>query len=304
MAAIRTDGTVWTWGNNTYGQLGHAGGLSSVKATPLQVSGLSNVKSVAAGYVHSAAVTAAGAVWGWGSMPGRSSSVPVRISGIPVPVTRISAGSDFSIAVGSDGYAYAWGGNRSGQTGTGVRSSQVKDPVRVVGLTNALAISAGAAHALALRADGTVWAWGGNEHGQLGTGNADNTLARPVLGLPTPLAGASTVKAVIAGARNSAVVYRDGSVWIWGSNSNGQLGNGSTAPSSTPLLLNTLAGVAAVTVGDAFVSVLKTDGTVFSMGANSFGQLGNNTTTRSSVPVQVVGLSGAGYVNLGASGAR
>ena len=304
VAAIHTDGTLWTWGNNSYGQLGLPTGLSSVNATPQPVPGMSRVVSVAAGYSHSAAVTSNGALWGWGSLPGRNSKTPVRVDGLPVAVTKVSAGSDFNLALGADGFAYAWGNNRSGQLGNGLYTIQGNTPSRVVNLAGAVAVSAGYAHALALSGDGQVWAWGSNSNGQLGTGSASHNVARPVLGLPTALGGAAAIKAIIAGGRNSAVVYRDGSVWIWGSNASGQLGNGSTTSSPVPLRLNTLAGVAAVTVGDGFVSVLKSDGTVYGIGANHMGQLGNNAFTRSSVPVQVVGMSGGGYVNLGASSAK
>ncbi len=301
VAAIRTDGTVWTWGNNSYGQLGYSAGLSSVNAAPTLVRGLSDVTSVAAGYIHTAAVTRDGALWGWGSMPGSLASIPTRIAGIPVAVTKVTAGSDFLLALGADGAVYAWGGNRDGQLGNGTVVGPVTQPTRIASLSGAVALSAGNAHTLALRSDGSVWAWGSNSDGQLGTGAADHSLPQPVLGLPTPLAGVSAVRAVIAGARNSAVVYRDGSVWIWGSNLHGQLGNAGTTSSPVPVKLNTLSGIAAVTVGDGFVSVLQNDGRVFSMGANQSGQLGNNTSVKSSIPVQVVGMSGAGYLNLGAS---
>ena len=304
VAAIRIDGTVWTWGNNTYGQLGLPTGLSSVNATPQPVPGMSRVVSVAAGYAHSAAVTSTGSLWGWGSMPGRNSKTPVRVDGLPAQVTKVRAGSDFNLALGADGFAYAWGSNRSGQLGNGQFTTVGSTPSRVVNLSNVVDISAGTAHALALSGDGQVWAWGSNANGQLGTGGASENVARPVPGLPTALGGAAAIKAIIAGGRNSAVVYRDGSVWIWGSNASGQLGTGSTITSTVPQRLNALAGVAALTVGENFVSVLKSDGTVYSIGANHVGQLGNNSLARSAVPVQVVGMSGGGYINLGASAAK
>ena len=304
VAAIRTDGTLWTWGHNSYGQLGLPIGLSSVNATPQPVPGISRVVSVAAGYTHSAAITSNGALWGWGSLPGRNSKTPVRVDGLPAAVTQVSAGSDFNLTLGADGFAYAWGNNRSGQLGNGLYTTLGTTPSRVVNLAAAVAVSAGYAHALALSSDGQVWSWGSNSHGQLGTGSVSHNVARPVPGLPTALGGAAAIKAIIAGGRNSAVVYRDGSVWIWGSNAAGQLANGSTTSSPVPQRLNTLAGVAAVTVGENFVSVLKSDGTVYGIGANHMGQLGNNSFARSTVPVQVVGMSGSGYINLGASSAK
>ena len=298
MAAIRQDGTVWTWGNNSYGQLG-VGGLSAVVASARMVPGLSDVKSVAAGYAHTVAVNNGGLVWGWGSYPGRNSTSPLRISGLPGTIRSVAAGFDFNLALAGDGAVYSWGGNDYGQLGNGARSSAYF-PVRVYGLDKVAALSAGFAHTLALREDGSVWAWGSNADGQLGAPSGDAILARPVAGLPTPIGGLAAVKALVAGARNSAVVYADGSVWIWGNNANGQLGDGSLLSSSAPQRLNSLPGVAAITIGEGFVSILKSDGTVYGIGANNFGKLGNNTTVPSRLPVQVVGLSGVGYLSLGA----
>lgn len=301
-AAIRADGTIWTWGNNTYGQLG-VGGLSAVVATPRMVTGVSGVKALSAGYVHTTALTASGAVWNWGSMPGRSNTFPAKLWGIAAPVKSISAGSDFTLALAHDGLVYGWGGNSSGQLGIGRFSSTVPNPAMLPGLQKIQAISAGHAHALALRSDGTVWAWGSNNHGQLGAPGGSASLARQVAGLPTPLGGVSGIKHIVAGVHNSAVVYTDGSVWMWGGNAGGQFANGGTQGSSVPVKLNTLPDVAAITIGEGFVSVLKKDGTVFSAGVNASGQLGNNTSTASRTPVQVSGLSGFGYLNLGPAAA-
>jgi alpha-tubulin suppressor-like RCC1 family protein len=299
MAALKSDHSVWTWGNNSYGQLG-VGGLSSVSAAPRKVGGITEVKAVATGYVHTSAIGTDGMVWNWGKMPGRASAVPVKVWGITKAMTSIAAGSDFTLAVASDGMVYGWGGNQYGQVGLGYTSVQVLNPVALPGLTNVLSVSAGQAHALALRTDGSVWAWGSNKDGQLATVTGPASRARPVAGLPTAL-GANGVRAVIAGASTSAVVYADGSVWMWGGNAAGQFGTGTLEGSKVPVKVNTLAGVAAVTVGQGFVSVLKKDGTVYGIGANPAGQLGNNTTSPTTTPVQVMGISGVGYLDVGAS---
>jgi len=300
MAAIRQDGTVWTWGNNSWGQLG-VGGMSSVVSRARLVTGLSNVTALAAGTYHTAALTSGGAVWTWGYFPGKSSSTPVRTAGLAMAVRSVAAGQDFNLALGVDGKLYGWGGNSYGQLGNGTRSSSSAFPGHVYGLDNVTAVSAGASHSLALRADGTVWAWGNNADGQLGVTSGDGTQARPVAGLPTPLDGGASIKAIVAGGRNSAVVYADASVWMWGSNGYGQYGDGSVQSSSVPVRLNALADVAAITIGEGFVSVLKRDGSVFGIGYNRMGQLGNNTMyLPSRTPVQVVGLSGIGYLRLGA----
>lgn len=299
-AVITSDQRIWTWGNNSYGQAG-VGGLSTVMATPRKVSGLSDVKSVGAGYSHTSAVAYGGVLWTWGQMPGRASTTPVKVGGSSKQMTSVAAGGDFTLALAADGTVFGWGGNTSGQLGIGYASPNVVNLVQVAGLTNVKSLAAGKAHALALRTDGSVYAWGNNQNGQLSTAGPSNR-ARPVLGLPTPLSP-SSVRGVYAGAVNSAVVYADGSVWMWGNNVMGQFGNGTTTGSTVPVKLNNLPDVAAITIGQTNVSVLKKDGTVYSMGGNQTGQLGNNTLVPSTTPVQVVGLSGVGYINIGASSA-
>jgi alpha-tubulin suppressor-like RCC1 family protein len=201
-AALKADGTVWTWGANLLGQLGD--GTTTAHLTPIQVQGLSGVTAIAAGEFHSLALTSDGAVWAWGeNYLGRLGNGTWVMSAVPVQpvgmsgVRAIAAGANNSLAVKSDGTVWAWGANASGQLGIGTTGASCEEcvasnvPVQVKGLDGVQTVAAGYAHALALKADGTVWAWGANASGQLGTATTASTI-------PVQVGGLSGVR-VIAG---------------------------------------------------------------------------------------------------------
>ncbi len=177
--AVKSDGTAWAWGANQDGQIGD--GSVSDSATPLAVTGLSNVIAIASGGAHSLAVTADGAVWSWGANASgqlgdgsnTDSAVPLHIAGLH-GITAVAAGDNHSLALGSDGTVWAWGENSSGQLGDGTTVNR-NAPAVVEGLGDIVAIAAGKVHSMALSRDGTVWSWGGNYSGQLGDGTVANT---------------------------------------------------------------------------------------------------------------------------------
>jgi len=173
--AQRSDGTVWAWGQNGVGQLGD--GSATDRRTPVRVSGLSNATAVSAGYGFSLALRSDGTVWAWGrSIEGQlgdgttnNRHTPVRVTGLS-DVTAISAGRDHSLTLRSDGTVWAWGRNVEGQLGDSTVVARRTHAQRVSGLSNLTGVSAGNGISLALRSDGTVWAWGWNLDGQLGDG--------------------------------------------------------------------------------------------------------------------------------------
>jgi alpha-tubulin suppressor-like RCC1 family protein len=269
--ALRSDGTVWAWGDNRGGQLGR-GTTSNHEVTPARVRGLARV-------------------------------------------TKISAGGSFVLALRSDGTVRAWGDNRRGQLGNGTTASSPV-PVKVAGLSGVTGISAGFDASIATRASGisaitSVWTWGGNDVGQLGDGTlTSRSNPERVSGLPVSIAGISAGGGLVgrlgpggtlAGGGFAAVLGTDGTVWAWGDDSAGQLGN---APSSTPVTrpVNTIGAGSRITqlsAGDFHMLALKSDGTVLAWGANGYGQLGNGGTAPVTGPVQVTGLANATQVAAG-----
>ncbi|WP_328591784.1 hypothetical protein [Candidatus Frankia alpina] len=161
-------------------------------------------------------------------------------------------------------------------------------PVRVVGLTRVIAIASGGATAYALREDGTVWAWGDNDEGQLGNGT---TASSP---LPVRIIGLSGVRAIAGGQEAGYALRRDGTIWAWGANDEGQLGNGTIVSSTVPVAVRNLTGVTAIAASSEGASgyALRGDGTAWAWGLNNTGQLGNGTDDTSLVPVQVNGTTG------------
>jgi alpha-tubulin suppressor-like RCC1 family protein len=203
-------------------------------------------------------------------------------------IVAVAAGTEFSLALDGSGAVWAWGTNAHGELGDGTTTNRLT-PVRVSGLTNVVAVSAGGAsgdHALALKADGTVWAWGGNGSGQLGDGTTTERHA------PVPVVGLAAVVAVAAGGSHSLALRADGTVWAWGLNGSGQLGTNSTASSPTPVQVAGLTGATALAAG-AYQSLAATpDATVWAWGSDGFGQLGDGVVptpvSQSNVPVRTL----------------
>jgi len=305
--ALLSDGTVWAWGDNSSGQLGNGTTSTTATSTPVQVSGLTGITAIAGGGLHSLALKSDGTVWAWGwngdGQLGATttescgvvpcSSIPVQVSGL-TGVIAVAAGSAHSLALKSDGTVWAWGNNIRGQLGDGSQA-QKNAPVQVSGLMGVTAIAGGGVHSLALLSDGTVWAWGSNFNGQLGNGTSGNISSTPVQ--VSGLMGVTAIAAAIA-TDHSFALLSDGTVWAWGNNLSGQLGDGTTIQRLTPVQVSSLTGVTATTAGDLHGSALLTDGTISSWGGNGNGQLGNGATTNSTTPVQVVDISSAPF-NIG-----
>jgi len=197
------------------------------------------------------------------------------------------------------GTILAWGHNRFGQLGDGTTIDR-HTPVPVVGLTgNIVQLAAGSLHSLALKSDGTVWGWGNNINGELGTGSISVSELTAV-----QATGLSDVKAIAAGYGCSFALKNDGTVWSWGWNVRGQLGDGTTTNRSSAVMVAGLSNVKAIAMSMMHCMALKTDGTVWAWGDNFNGQIGDGTVTAmppfgKTAPVQVVGLSGVAAIAAG-----
>jgi alpha-tubulin suppressor-like RCC1 family protein len=257
--ALLADGSVRAWGANAAGQLGD--GTSQDQARPVVVQGLEHVRSLAAGHAFSLALQTDGTVWAWGANEAGQlgdgsntpSGLPVRVRGLE-GVEMIAAGAYFGLARKADGSVWAWGADEYGQLGQGTPSPGRNAPVPVARLSRITTIAAGSYHALAVDASGTVWAWGANWFDELG-GSFDETcvhagqqhpcssVARPVGGLERPIAR------VAAGEFHSLGLASDGTVWAWGRNADGELGDGTRESSRVPVQVRGLAGEAAIAAG-------------------------------------------------------
>jgi alpha-tubulin suppressor-like RCC1 family protein/Leucine-rich repeat (LRR) protein len=226
---------------------------------------------------------------GIGSPPNSAtnSRTPVQVNALS-NVAAMSGGYFHTTILKSDGTVWAWGQNDVGQLGNGTTIDYFGF-IQVSGLGNVTAIATGAvgAHTLALKSDGTLWSWGYNLLGQIGNGTTSLTQT-----IPAQVTSLTGVAAIAAGTTHSLAAKSDGTLWSWGENNFGQLGNGTSTNSSLPVQVSSLSGVVAVAGGQSHSLALKSDGTVWSWGFNGDGQLGNGTTTNSTVPVQVTGLNG------------
>lgn len=314
--AIDDAGNVWAWGSDSNGQLGN-GTTSSAVATPHEIGGLANATAIAGGDSDSFALRTDGTVWAWGynsygelgdgTIMERHSPVQVLGaggSGHLTGVVAIAAGAQHVLALKNDGSVWAWGNNAYGQLGDGTGTDR-HAPVQVAGLSNVIAIAAGRHHSLAVKSDGSVWAWGDNSFGQLGDGTTV-TSTTPVavegVGGSGTLAG---IIAVAAGTDHSLALGSGGAVYAWGGNAHGQLGDGSTSQSTVPVRVaavggtGTLAGIMAIAAGSQDSVALGTDGVVRAWGYNFAGKLGDGTTIDRPTPVEVGSLTNVTVIAAG-----
>jgi alpha-tubulin suppressor-like RCC1 family protein len=225
--ALTKDSVVWSWGWGTYGQLGNGIGLSWY---PVKIDSVSGIIAIACGGYHSLALKKDGTVWAWGNNGSGElgientspSDYPKQVSGLS-NVKSIAATSANSYAIKNDGTLWAWGGNTYSQLGNNTEAFSTY-PRQVTGLTGITVLTGGFQHSLALKNDGTVWAWGNNSAGQLGNGAIDSNSI--YVYQPTMVPGLSGIVALTGGGTHTLAVRNDGTVWAWGYNLQGQLGNG------------------------------------------------------------------------------
>jgi alpha-tubulin suppressor-like RCC1 family protein len=286
---IKTDGTLWMWGGNGYGQLGD--NSITHRSSPVQtVAGGTTWKQVSCGWTHSAGIKTDGTLWMWGkNTNGQLGDGTVALKSSPVQTVtfganwlQVSCGYESTAAIKTDGTLWTWGLNASGQLGdnTVVKKSS---PVQTVAFgTNWAQVSMGTGTMAAIKTDGTLWACGSNSLGQVG----DGTITLKSSPVQTAAFG-SNWKQVFVGDVLTGAVKTDGTLWMWGKNTNGQLGDGTIVSKSSPVqtiaFSNNWKQVAA---GGVFAAAIKSDGTLWTWGKNSYGELGDGTITHRSSPVQ------------------
>jgi alpha-tubulin suppressor-like RCC1 family protein len=285
--AVRSNGTLWAWDRNNFGQLGD--GTTTNRSSPVSVvGGFTDWCQVSAGATHGLGMRCNGTLWAWGSnshgqlgdnTPSTRSS-PVSVVGGFTDWCQASAGYCHNLAVRTNGTLWSWGYNgldgRLGDNTLFTRSS----PVSVVGgFTDWCQVSAGGSHNLAVRTNGTLWAWGRNVNGRLGDGTTTSRLSPvSVVGGFTDWCQAS------AGSAHSAAIRTNGTLWTWGRNFDGDLGDGTTVDKSSPVsVIGGFTDWCYVDTGSQFSMAIKTNGDVWGWGLNWGSIFGFGTSQLSPV---------------------
>lgn len=299
--ALATSGNVYCWGDDAYGQLGDGtgGGGARTRAYPVQSLSGTITQLVSAG-VSVCALKSNNTVSCWGANyygqlgnnTTTDSATPVAVSGLS-DATKLAAGRSWVCGVRQGGSVGCWGSNYDGQLGNGT-TTESHVPVAVGGLTDAIGLGGGYSTACAIRQGGAMSCWGGNYYGQLGNGLTTSTTA------PVAVLGLANATATAWGQGNhNCAIRQGGTVACWGSNSYGQLGNGTTTSATTFVTVGGLVDATALALGMSHSCALRQGGSVSCWGDNYYGELGNGTTTASTSPTAVSNLASVSAVSAG-----
>ena len=302
--ALKTDGTMWLWGMGSYGRLGD--NTVIYRSSPIQVGTLATWSLISAGYRTNIAAKTDGTMWTWGNnASGQIGDNTVVNKSSPIQVgalttwSKIATGRDHGSAIKTDGTMWLWGAGQYGQLGdnTVIKRSS---PVQIGALTTWSLNGGGSYHSTAIKTDGTMWTWGFNSNGQLG----DNTViyrSSPVqIGALTTWSKIAASTGAGVGAHNLAI-KTDGTLWSFGYNSRGQLGDNTVIKRSSPIQVGALTTWSQIAVGRRHSMAIKTDGTMWLWGGSvNYGALGDNTVVYRSSPVQIGTLTT--WTNIAAGG--
>ncbi len=249
MAVIKSDNSLWSWGENTFGQIGN--GTTQSNAIPVQV--LSDVKMLALGQAHTVALKNDGSVWAWGDNSFGQLGVD-GISSNPSPMRVmedacwITAGAYHTAAVTTDGKLYVWGADMPYYDEKGGDIKQIMQDVKQA--------VAGRYFTAVLKADGSVWTWGINDLGQLGDGTQQSQ--------EEPIQVLDNITQLRAGKAHILAMQQDGTVWAWGAGADGQLGTGNTSDQHSPVKVSESAS--AIAAAGSQSALIRLDGTLWVWG--------------------------------------
>jgi len=290
IGAIKTDGTLWMWGQNDRGQLG-LGNITEY-SSPKQIGALTAWSKLTLGYQFTVALKTDGTLWSWGrgttfgslGLGNLTSYSSPKQVGALTNWLNISASYYSVVATKTDGTLWTWGWNQNGQLGLG-NVTPYSSPKQVGSLTDWLKVFSSGYSCRAIKTDGTIWAWGNNNNGQLGDGTITYRSSPTQIGSLTNWANSA------GGTNHSIATKTDGTIWTWGANGVGQLGLGNTTNYSSPKQVGSLTTWSIPAGGYSFTGAIKTDGTLWLWGNNVNGQLGLGNRTNYSSPKQVGSLT-------------
>ncbi len=283
-AAIKSDGTLWTWGDNYEGQLGD-GGPRGKRVIPAKIASTAKWHSIAGGNDYMVAIKSDGTLWEWGDVSSDDGKKgPVKI-GSAVDWKIIAAGVKHNLAVKADGTLWSWGIRDDGNVGDSTwGGGRIKLPKQIAGATRWKAIAAGNNHSLGIKVNGTLWSWGVNTQGQLGNGSDSRRDRRNT---PEQIGTDTNWELVSAGSGHSLAIKSDGTLWAWGYNKRGQLGDGTHTNKAQPVKIGFGSDWLFISAGDWQSFAIKSDGTLWAWGDNDNGQLGDGTKIHRNRPVQI-----------------
>ncbi len=306
-AAIKTDGTLWVWGDGGNGKLGNAIIIGSISTPVTTFAGGTNWKQVSSGTDHTAAIKTDGTLWVWG----RNQFAQLGVNDITnrsTPITTFAGGTNWkqvdlgryhTTAIKTDGTLWSWGYGSSGKLGNANITNRSTPVTTFAGGNNWKQVSGGYYHTAAIKTDGTLWVWGEAGFGALGN-NSGTSPSTPV----TTFAGGTNWIQVACGSIHTAAIKTNKTLWTWGSAGGGNLGNRITATSFVSTPITTFAGGTnwkQVSTGGYYTAAIKLDGTLWTWGQANFGRLGNGITIGNiSTPITI--FSGANnwkYVDCG-----
>ncbi len=283
--AIASNGTLWAWGTNSFGELGDGTTASRVSAEQIGVD--NHWQSISAGEFHNLALKTDGTLWAWGNNSngqlgdGTTANAlsPIQI-GSATDWKLVAAGAFYSLAIKTNGTLWAWGANSTGQLGD-TTTAEEHSLIQIGSDTDWAFVTAGQAHSLAVKTNGTLWAWGKNNFGMLGDGTTTQTNSPEQIGADTDWNIAA------AGFFHTLGLKTNGTLWAWGGNFDGQLGDGTINELDSPTQIGSATNWQIISAGQTHSVAMATDGSIWAWGFNAYGQLGNGTTNDAHAPFQI-----------------